>query len=306
MDTFNDLTIKNIEILSELYKTKSLRALARSKEMAPGQLTKLIKELESIFNTTILKRSNLGVQVTKEGEVLSKKAIEVLSQVNKLQSSFEDKVPYFNKYLTFASRGFLSKFIAQDILSFFSKDNKIGLRFLETSPEEVYEMARHGLVDFGITLKEINLGPKYMLYPIGTIYWSFYSRVDHPLNKTLTAEELSNWPIGKATYWDGKMISEGDDFIDLPKNYKNYGYEYQTTDIGITIAQETDHLVYLPDIVTAKYLKMNILKRQNIKGLKELKMPAYLFVNIETFPDNKMLEALKQKIQESFTKIILH
>src|SRR5690242_16940479 len=85
-----DIKIKEINILLELSRTKSVRELARQRDTLPGQISKIISSLENKLGFKLIERSPLGIKLTSRAQDLLPLFNEIYKNQEAIQTNFEN------------------------------------------------------------------------------------------------------------------------------------------------------------------------------------------------------------------------
>lgn len=158
---FDDVTVGEISLLAELPQHSSLRALARARGLDPVKVTRVIQGLEGKLGVKLVQRSNLGIQLTQEGEQLASRAGGLLPNLRDFEKARSGgPLQSYRQTLTVGSRGFLNVFLAGAVLQAINGRGaqERGLTFVDLSPDDAAEAARKGFLDICIGFEASPLG----------------------------------------------------------------------------------------------------------------------------------------------------
>lgn len=292
MNNFNNLTINDLFIVSELPSFSSIRNLASHMDISAAALSKRITLIEKCLNRSLISRSSKGINITEEGLTTAKWANEILIKTNTLprkEASSEDK-----KNLVVGSRGFLISSLLPCFVKAFSTNYK--LSFIDLSPKDTSKLMRSQQIDISITLDQKDVSENWKSYYIGDLVWELMCNKENTISKTIGLEDLEKHSIAHSTFYDGDKVVYGEDFLKVPQNYKNHGHGIQNTASAISLALSSDQLIFVPKLAAKNELKQNTLKIVNIRHIEKTINPIYLNVNIDKVT-KKSLEILVQKLE---------
>lgn len=299
MSNFKDLTMRDIETLSDIPKIKSLRSYALSKSLTPANLSKIIQKLEKSTEHKLLVRSNLGVKATHEAIEIALKAKEVLKSLEVMaMTKTSEGIDEFTQTITVGTRGFLNAALAPAILKSL-KENGLNfeVRFVDLSPDDLRQAIRHGDVDMAITLEKENYGNLWHSKRVASLEWGVYARSGHPLqNKKPSLEEVSEYFFTSPTYWDGTKVKRMDDKLPIPKEYKNFGHGIQTTQTAISVITVTDQLTFIPFISAKRSEKLGEIVNIKMPTTKKVKDQLYIHVHQDRI-DQRTYTAISEAVK---------
>ncbi len=82
MNDFGDISMLQIEVFLTVADCKSITAAARKLYISQSVATRLMQKLETYLNTTLLERTNRGVELTENGAKLYRMIKQVYSRMN--------------------------------------------------------------------------------------------------------------------------------------------------------------------------------------------------------------------------------
>lgn len=294
MKDINNLSLKEIRLLADLPKMKSIRSFSMELGISAAALSKTIQKLEDIIEVTMFERSSVGVIPTSDLKELSLWARDVLSRVDQINKSQEkSNLPQLKQQITLGSRAFLNTLFCGSILKS-SHTQDIAWRFIDLSPHETLEAARLGGIQITLSLGKLPLGDSWYQEKIGDFQWALYVRSNHPLPVSPLKEELSQYFFSFATYWDGTSVIKGEDFIPLEKKYKHFGYGVQTAQTAIEMAKASDHIVHAPRLLAQPHVLSGELRELQLRGVKLTSHELYLATQVDKIPKKLQTNLIKQ------------
>lgn len=294
MKNINNLSLKDLRLLADLPKMKSIRSFSMEIGVSAAALSKTIMKLEEILDVSMFERSAVGVIPTPELKDLSLWARDVLTKIDVInQPKEKTDLPSFKQQITVGTRAFLNTlFCGSFIKSTNTQD--VGWRFIDLSPHETLEAARLGGIQIALSLGKLPLGDSWYQEKVGDLEWALYVRMNHPLPPSPTKEDLAHYYFTFATYWDGTSVIKGEDFIPLEKKIKNFGYGMQTAQTAIEIAKSSDHVVHAPKLLAQSHVRNGELREINLRGVKFTSHELYLATQVDRISKKLQSSLLKQ------------
>lgn len=297
MKDINNLSLKDLRLLADLPRMKSIRSFSMELGVSAAALSKTIMKLEEILDVAMFERSAVGVIPTAELKDLSLWARDVLTKIDSIHGpKNKTDLPQFKKQITVGARAFLNTLFCGSFITS-TKDQDTGWRFIDLSPHETLEAARLGGIQIALSLGKLPLGDSWHQEKVGALEWALYVRANHPLPATPTKEDLTHYYFSFATYWDGTSVVKGEDFIPLENKIKNFGFGMQTAQTAIEIAKASDHIVHAPKLLAQSHVKSGELRELNLRGVKFTSHDLYLATQIDKISKKVQLSLLR-KIEE--------
>lgn len=266
MSNINDLTIQDLEILSQLPKMTSIRSFAQNLDITPSFLSKKIKRLENTIGITLIKRSTQGISITEEATEAIKTAREIVEKISKITNTRPVQKEDL-KVINIGTRGFLNSALIPLILNHFQNKNiKRRFQFIDMSPDDQMNAAKKNEVDILITLKKTNFGDSWLTNSLKPIKWNVYAGRNHPLakKKNISLEKALVYPFTKPSFWDGNSIMTINDSLPIKRKNLTFGHSIQNTQSAISIITNTNQLTYMPDIAALRSLELGEIVKLSI------------------------------------------
>jgi DNA-binding transcriptional LysR family regulator len=293
-----NLSFKDLELLADLPRFSSLRALARSKNLEAAFVTRTIQKLELNLNCVLLERTTSGSQMTTEGKRLALVANELLE---KSQNLFSSNLKTQSHLITIGTRGFLNFAFSELYTKLFEKNSHkkdFSLRLLDLNPEELKVAEHKRLIQAAIYLGEMDWTSAWHTEYVGNLYWNLFVRDSHPIIKkhNLKIEDFSDLEFIAPSYWMGAEIKDGEDGFPIPIKNRIVKFYCQSAMNGLEIARHTNYVLFAPAILTEHQAKMDKLKILQLPGTENCYQKVHLAVRQDAIP-KWFLEKLKQGIK---------
>lgn len=190
--------------------------------MTQPTLSRQMAQLEEELGTPLFIRGK-HLTLTDAGVMLRRRAEEVVSLMNKIESEFEEQNEV-GGMISIGSGGLSAvEFLLPAMQSFRVKYPKVQFQFYTNSAEYVKERLDQGLLDFGLLLEPIDITKYDYLRMPAKEKWGLLLRTDHPLAEKdyITHDDLQSIPLittdrlslqNELQHWLGKPFSELDIF----------------------------------------------------------------------------------------------
>lgn len=299
---FDDVTVGEIGLLSELPQHTSLRALARARSLDPVKVTRVIQGLELKLGVKLVQRSNLGIRLTQDGERLASRAASLLGNLRDFEKARSSgPVQSYGETLTVGSRGFLNVFFAAPVLQAINGrgGRERGLSFIDLSPDDAADAARKGFLDICIGFESEPLGATWEFAPIGQLVWAIFGRARHPLAAGATRADLQRYRIANHCFWNGSHVVASDGLLKDRYGVRQLGHGTQTAQAALEVAAVTDQLACVPAIVARDLLESGRIVPIDVAETEPIRTDVYLGVHTERISRadrDALLAALAKKL----------
>lgn len=109
------------QILYELYKTPNMTKVANLLYISQPSLSKRLQSMEEEFHVEIVKRTTKGLEFTKQGELLAKKAQEYMIFLQQLKKELLEFQEENMKIIVLGASYTYSKFVLTELLYEYTK-----------------------------------------------------------------------------------------------------------------------------------------------------------------------------------------
>lgn len=203
-----DMRFRDVQILVELARTRSVRELARRLGTTAGQISKTVKMVEHRLGLHLLNRSAYGVEFTAEGlDVLAR-----LEHVHDLHVRLRGEIKTTNEgeLLRFASTSYFSTHLLP-LIATKLQAHGTRLRLLDLPPSQFVAAGLRDAFHYCVHTKALDWPKTWVSIEIGHITWNLYCRSSHPLPETPTLERVLKEPFIYPVYWSDEGLRFGDD-----------------------------------------------------------------------------------------------
>jgi DNA-binding transcriptional LysR family regulator len=285
------LSLKELEVLADVPRFSSLRALARSRNAEAAQVTRTLQRLEQLFGKTFLERGPHGTRVTEDGIRIAAVAQKVIDCAQELLP--DTKIGNNLPTLTLGSRGFLNFSFAAPLVACLNEKEKesgkvrfAGIRFLDMSPEELKIAEHKRLLHIALHLGPMEWTAAWESFHAGKLLWEAYVRMGHPLLKQgpVSLEALMDWEFVAPSYWVGSEIREGDDGFPIPLRSRKIRVYCQSAMAALEVARTSDAIVFAPKVLNDLQLKSGQLSRLLLIGTEKCFQDVYVSVRTDVVP----------------------
>ncbi len=274
------VSLFEIELLSELGQHHSLRSLCRAKRMKPPHLSKVLARMEAKLKANVLHRSPKGFVLTPDGIRLVKWArtlIESTEGISKLEhEEAGEEVPLIT---IAASRLVTTALIAPSIHALKEGVSRLRFRLLDMAPDEIERAALKAACDAIVTLGEPTLTRAWETSRFGTIDWGLFASQKHPSPAVTTEGKILSYPFLVPTYWTGDGYETGEDQCPLSWSDRLRGDESASILVALELLRKSEtQVVFAPRLAMRELLTTKEVREIQVKGWKKVELPICLAV----------------------------
>lgn len=192
------MEIRVLRYFVEIAREESMTNAAFKLHVTQPTLSKQIKELERGLGQKLFNRGGARIALTPEGEVLYKRALDILEMVDQTIGEFAS-MKEFNGgdiYIGCAESEGIS-LLAKAFGSLHTQYENIRLHLYSGNAETVCARLEKGLLDFAVVVQNIDLSRyEYLDLPVADT-WGLLMRKDSPLvaQESIAIEELADLPL---------------------------------------------------------------------------------------------------------------
>jgi DNA-binding transcriptional LysR family regulator len=192
------MEIKVLRHFIEAAREESMTRAAEKLYVTQPTLSKQIKELEEELGQKLFVRGNYKIHLTPEGEILYKRALDILDMVDLTKSEFDSMNEFNggNLYLGCAESDGIA-LLAKAAKKLRAENKNLHFHLYSGNAETVCERLDKGLLDFAVVVQNIDLS-KYAYFDLPVMdTWGLIMRKDSPMvSKTeIPIEELASLPL---------------------------------------------------------------------------------------------------------------
>lgn len=192
------MEIRVLNYFVETANKRSMTKAAKKLHVTQPTLSKQLKDLEDELGQKLFTRSNYSINLTPEGEILYKRAIDILSIVSKTESEFESMKDFNGGDLHIGcaeSQGI--SIIAKVVKSLQKKYAGIKFHLYGGNFQTVTEKLNNGLLDFAITVQAVDTSTFNSLsLPYMDTWWILMNKDSALANKqSLSINDILELPL---------------------------------------------------------------------------------------------------------------
>lgn len=192
------MELRVLRYFVEAAKEESMTNAAFKLHVTQPTLSKQIKELEEELGQKLFVRGNYNIHLTPEGEILYKRALDILDMVDLTTSEFAS-MKEFNGgsvYLGCAESEGIT-LIAKAAKQLQEEYHHMCFHLYSGNAETVCDRLDKGLLDFAVVVQNVDLS-KYACIDLPVVdTWGLIMRKDSPMvsKKSIAVEELIGLPL---------------------------------------------------------------------------------------------------------------
>jgi DNA-binding transcriptional LysR family regulator len=192
------MEIRVLRYFVEAAREGSMTNAAQKLHVTQPTLSKQIKELEEELGQKLFIRGNYNIHLTPEGEILYKRALDILDMVDLTEAEFASMNDFNggDLYLGCAESDGISV-LAKAAKQLRAENKNLHFHLYSGNAETVCERLDKGLLDFAVVVQNIDLSKyAYLDLPV-TDTWGLIMRKDDPMvsKAEIPIEELANLPL---------------------------------------------------------------------------------------------------------------
>ena len=193
-----DMDIRALQYFLVAGRVLNITKAAELLHISQPSLSVQIQQLEEELGKSLLKREKRHISLTPDGELLCKRAEEILSLVAKTKNELQSTADHIGGDLTIASgeREALQAMI--QLASSMRQDYpKIRWHFFMGDAVGIAERMEHGIIDFAIFLEPVDVMKYEYLHLPMTMTWGILLRKSSPLaaKDAITADDMAGLPL---------------------------------------------------------------------------------------------------------------
>jgi DNA-binding transcriptional LysR family regulator len=279
----SDIKLAEIELFLSLLKLKSIREVARQKNMQPGQVSKWISSLERKVGAPLINRASTGVTPTARALEL----LPVFEDMHVLLEKLSGKTQEDSKIFSIASSSFFSTHLVPEILKEI-KNTKF--RLIDLPPTSFVTAGLRGSFQYCLHSQKLDWPQTWSTKETGKLRWNLYCRKNHPLTQNSGMKNILKYPFIIPIYWTPDGTQFGNDQCPIPMSKRIKGHETATAASAAQIANVTDQLAFLPEVVASR----SDLQLEKVKvPWKQVETPVYLSVKNSVVKQNDFEKLIK-------------
>jgi DNA-binding transcriptional LysR family regulator len=303
MDQISSIKLKELEIFLEVSRAKSIREVSRRLNLTPGQVSKVIQQLESKLGVKLYRRSVSGVLLTAEGSELLDIARDIAANSEKMKHLLagHGKIS-FKKAIAIASTSFLNTYlVAPSASQLTDAKNSVSFRFLDLAPDQLVPVAFRGAFEAAVHYGKILWPATWISSHVGKSDWVLCGRFKHPLPKHPNIKQVLAYSFVIPTYWTQEGLVKGNDQFPVPLSKRKAGFETATADAAVPVLLETDQIAFLPRILVRELLAKRALREIICPEIEPVERDLFFSVRSDLVPDS-MFKAMTAQLGKNLIK----
>lgn len=192
------MELRVLKYFLEIVYEESISGAAKKLHISQPTLSRQIKDLEDELGTVLLLRGNRRITLTPEGQLLRKRAEEVIHLVDKTEADFSGSAGLLsgNVYIG-GGESEAMRIIARAAKSLHSDYPDVRYHLYSGNADDVTEKLDHGFLDFGILIEPADIQKYDYIRLNHKDIWGLLMRKDSPLavKKVILPSDLSQIPL---------------------------------------------------------------------------------------------------------------
>lgn len=192
------MEIRTLRYFLAVAREKNITRAANSLHVTQPTLSKQIKELEESLNKQLLIRGNRQITLTEEGQLLKKRAEEIIDLVDRTEWELSQCMEEVtgNVYIG-GGESHAMRLITKAIHQLKNQYPKIQFHLHSATAQEVMDKIDHGSLDFGVVIGSVDKQNYDFRQLPTTDRWGLLVTKDNPLanHDTITADQLTQLPL---------------------------------------------------------------------------------------------------------------
>lgn len=190
------MEIRVLKYFLAIAQEKNITKAAEVLHISQPSLSKQIIDLENELGKKLFIRSKRGIDLTREGTILYKRAKEIIELLNKTEKEISLESEKINGEISIGG-GIGTDFILKKIKYFSKKYPNVYYQLFSGGAEDVLEKLDNGSLDFGILIEPVdNSKYEYISFPTKN-YWGILMTKEAPLTKKskILSEDIKDIPL---------------------------------------------------------------------------------------------------------------
>lgn len=221
------MKMQQLEYIIAIAHAGSITAAAKNLYQAQPNISISLKELEAEIGMQIFWRTPNGMVLTPEGENFLSRAKDIVESMHNLEADYTNRGDDGISIKISSVRSAYIPGVLSEWINELDSDERLSMRFYETTTNKVIEDVNSGKADIGIiripsdqreTYTEQMKNRKLQAHPLVAFVMQPIMSADHPLANAadVTTDELEKYP---------EIVHADDEMSIFERNYINSGYE---------------------------------------------------------------------------------
>lgn len=290
----SDISLYELSVFLEISKTQSIRETARRFDVEAGQISRLMRRLETKVGSRLIERTPTGVSLTQQGSTAVKVADSILERAGELSTLSKDGGDERTRIYGIGSTSFLSARVISHVIGDLSRrDPTLRTRLIDIPPRQIVAYGLKGAFEIAIHIGSLDWPRSWQVQELGEIRWQLFSRKGLGLGQRTQLKNVKEYPFILPVYWTNEGLMEGDDQCPLKASQRKTGIATATAETALEVLKSSDQLAFLPEILARKSVEYGEIVPIHVKEWKTVAKKVYLSVRSDVVP-NRMFEKLGQ------------
>lgn len=298
MASIEDISLGELILLRELANTKSIRELARRKNLTPAKVSRMFRHLEQTLGVKMIERSAVGVVLSREAKTIIPKLDFFLPDFEHWQTSLhhQDQSGSGPQEIHIGATSFMSAFILAPALATLS--DQIRFRLLDLSPDLLVAAGLRGTCDVSVHAGPLSWTQSWATEKVGYLRWILVARKNHPLGVIANLAQVLKYPFVVPIYASHDGIHTGNDKFPVSIHKRLRGHEVATAEAAVAVVAHCDQLTFIPEVVARPHLSTT-LQEISIRKAVEVKEGVHLSVRTDVIRESTR-RAISQTLKVFF------
>lgn len=145
------MNLNYLECFASLSDTLSFTETAREFSVSQPSISRQIRLLEEQLNTKLFIRDKHKVHLTDEGVAFKQRVTPLIKELQSVMNTTQDKTNDLSGRVQFGCLGEVGQYTIMDMILQFNEDHpNLDLQVVYTSPEKIIDKVKNGQLDFGL------------------------------------------------------------------------------------------------------------------------------------------------------------
>ncbi len=292
------LTLRELEIFGDLARMCSIREVSRWREMEVGQVSRILKRLETRLQMELFKRSHRGLVLTPEGQHLRSIVENTLDQLKSLgQVQLESEKDTGIELGPIGAPSFLATGLIGPMLGKLYQSKRIKeTELCEVVPDRIVLSGLRGIIDIAFHAGHLDWSRSWSTHKIGTASWRLFCNAQFFKDKAseFKIEDILSMPFIYPTYWSPEGLRTGNDRFPVSLRRRKKAFGVSTIQLALLSILECEAVSFLPDLAVYPAYTNQIIPL-DIEGIEAVTEDIFVSVH----EDRVSKKALDMLIEES-------
>lgn len=269
------LKLSDLQLVSELARHRSIRAVARNREIEPSQISRSIQRIEKHYGEKLFRRSQGGVLPLAEANHIAE---FYDTQLKNLFSSRESNT----RELIIGAPSFLASYlVARSLSRILRTATDLDFKVMEIAPETIAREGIRGALDVVVHMEKIDWPRTWESRPVGDMYYDLYGGKRSYGKVRLHSADVRELEFIYPVYSVNDELVFGKDYCPLNVNRRIRKLGTATAEAAVNALEDSDCVAFLPHVVAQPRLKDGGIRRLQVSDWPEISRPVLLSYHSE-------------------------